>query len=96
MGGSWKCLSNHGLVLVALGADQALRLRDIADRVALTERAVYGIVQDLVAAGMVDRERRGRRNLYRLRREQPLQHSLEAHRTVGDLLDTFGDVERIA
>lgn len=86
----WSCLSNHGLVLLALSDDSELRLRDIAEQVGLTERAVQRIVTDLAKSGLVDRRREGRRNLYTLRRSERLRHPLESHRTVGDLLDTFG------
>jgi hypothetical protein len=47
---SWRCLSNHGLVLVALGQGGGIRIRDLADHVGLTERAVQRIVTELAAA----------------------------------------------
>ncbi len=86
----WSCLSNYGLVLIALGQDQELRIRDLAEHVGLTERAVQRIVTELSEAGLVVRRREGRRNLYTLRRGKRLHHPLESHRTVGDLVDTFG------
>ena len=85
----WSCLSNHGLVLVALGRGGAVRIRDIAARVGLTERAVQRIVTELAESGLIRRERQGRCNLYRIDRARTLSHPLEAHRTVGDLIDTF-------
>ena len=93
---SCNCLSNHGLVLVALGSDRGIRIRELALRIGLTERTTQRIVSELVDAGMVERTREGRRNLYRLRREQPLQHTLEEHRTVGDLVDAFTRAHRVA
>lgn len=82
----WTFLSNHGHVLVCLALDPKTRLRDVAASVGITERAVQKIVGDLEAAGIVVRERRGRRNTYRLDVSVPLRHPLEAHRTVGTLL----------
>jgi DNA-binding Lrp family transcriptional regulator len=82
----WTFLSNHGHVLVCLALDPKTRLRDVAARVGITERAVQKIVGDLEAAGIVVRERRGRRNAYRLDVSVPLRHPLEAHRSVGTLL----------
>jgi len=83
---AWTFLSNHGHVLVCLAQDADARLRDVAAAVGITERAVQKIVTDLEAAGIVVRERAGRRNHYRLHTDQPLRHPIEAHRTVGALL----------
>ena len=85
-GRPWTFFSNHGHVLVCLAQDADARLRDVAQSVGITERAVQKIVADLEAAGVVNRERRGRRNHYRLHTERPLRHPIEAHRTVGALL----------
>ena len=90
---SWRCLSNHGLVLVALGQGGGIRIRDLADHVGLAERAVQRIVTELAAAGAVERRRDGRRNVYTLRRDRPLAHDLESHRTIGDLIDAFTDTD---
>ena len=84
--GSWTFLSNHGHVLVCLARDPDVRLRDIADAVGITERAVQKIVTDLEVGGIVVRERHGRRNRYRLHPESPLRHPVESPRTVADLL----------
>jgi DNA-binding transcriptional ArsR family regulator len=82
----WTFLSNHGHVLVCLAQNPDSRLRDVAQAVGITERAVQKIVSDLEAAGVVLREREGRRNRYRLHLDRPLRHPIEAHRTVGALL----------
>ena len=82
----WTFLSNHAHVLVCLATDPDPRLRDVAARVGITERAVQGIVGDLETAGVIVRERRGRRNTYRLNLEAPLRHPLEAHRPIRALL----------
>jgi DNA-binding MarR family transcriptional regulator len=85
-GRHWTFLSNHGHVLVCLARSPDARLRDVAQAVGITERAVQKIVSDLEDAGVVDRARDGRRNRYRLHAERPLRHPIEAHRTVGALL----------
>jgi DNA-binding MarR family transcriptional regulator len=82
----WTFLSNHAHVLVCLARDPCARLRDVAADVGITERAVQKIVGDLEEAGVLQRERAGRRNTYRLELDLPLRHALEAHRTVGSLL----------
>ncbi|MEM9417992.1 MAG: winged helix-turn-helix domain-containing protein [Planctomycetota bacterium] len=79
-------LSNHSHVLLLLALEPDLRLRDLATQVNITERAVQKIVADLEAAGIVTREKEGRRNHYIIHRDQPLRHPVEAHRTVDDLI----------
>ena len=79
-------LRNHSHVLLLLAAEPDLRLRDLAERVNITERAVQKIVADLEAAGSVTREKDGRRNHYVVHRDQPLRHPVEAHRPVADLI----------
>ena len=82
----WTFLSNHTHVLLCLAIDAEQRVRDVAKSVGLTERAVQRILSDLEEAGMISRERVGRRNRYTLELDSPLRHPLEAHHTVGELL----------
>jgi len=84
---SWTFLTNHSHVLICLHHDPQIRLRDVAQRVGITERAVQRIMQDLIEAGVVERRREGRRNAYRIHPEGRLRHPVESHRTVGDLLN---------
>lgn len=60
----WTFLTNHSLVLLAIAQRPESRLRDLADAVQITERAVQRIVTDLVASGYLQRTRQGRRNQY--------------------------------
>ncbi len=84
---SFTYLSNHTHALVALHAIPDLRVRDLADAIGITERAVQRILSDLEAVGVLARERVGRRNHYRIVRKSRLRHPLEEHCTVGGLLD---------
>lgn len=88
--GSWTYLTNHTHVLVCLAADPTLRLRDVAVRVGITERAVQKIVHDLEEVGVLSRYRHGRRNRYAIHPESCLRHPVEAHCKVGQLLDMVG------
>lgn len=90
-GRHWTFLSNHGHVLICLALDPGSRLRDVATQVGITERAVQKIVGDLEEAGVLVRQRTGRRNSYHLNVNAPLRHALEAHRTVGALLGLVAD-----
>lgn len=82
----WTFLSNHAHVLLCVAREPDVRVRDVAVEVGITERAVQRILGELEEAGVVRRERRGRRNHYEVERTIPLRHPLESHRTVGDLL----------
>jgi DNA-binding IclR family transcriptional regulator len=95
-GRHWTFLSNHGHVLICLARDPEARLRDVAQAVGITERAVQKIVADLEEARVLTRERTGRRNRYRLDPQRPLRHALEAHRTVGALLGMVLSTEHLA
>ena len=87
----WTFLTNHSHVLICLARDPDLRLRDLADAVGITERAVQGIVNDLEAAGFVTKRREGRRNHYSIERSGFMRHQVEAGHTVGELLDAMTD-----
>lgn len=82
----WTFLSNHAHVLICIARDPGIRLRDVADQIGITERAVLKIVTDLEEEGLVTRYREGRRNSYELSLDQPLRHPIEQHRTVGELV----------
>lgn len=84
--GDWTFLSNHAHVLLVIARDPEIRLRDVADLVGITERAVQRIVADLEQGGILTRERAGRRNRYRLHPEMPLRHPIEQHCTVAQLM----------
>jgi predicted transcriptional regulator len=83
----WTFLTNHAHVLFCIARDPEVRLRDVAVRVGITERAVQRIVTDLEAAGYLTVSKEGRRNRYRIHPELPLRHPIERHRTVQALLD---------
>ncbi|RMD74416.1 MAG: ArsR family transcriptional regulator [Lentisphaerae bacterium] len=82
----WTFLSNHAHVLLCIAQSADIRLRDLADKVGITERAVHRIVTDLLEAGYIDVIREGRCNLYRVHPEKHLRHPIEAHCRVSDLI----------
>ena len=87
----WTFFSNYAHVLLVLAEQPDARLRDVADRVGITERAVQSIVSALEAEGAVTRNREGRRNHYEIHSEMQLRHPVEAHRTVGDLVNVCAE-----
>jgi Mn-dependent DtxR family transcriptional regulator len=86
-GSSWTFLTNHGHVLICIAADPQTRMRDVAQRIGITERAVQRIVAELEADGYVRVTRVGRRNRYEVNAELPLRHPIQDHRTIGHLVE---------
>lgn len=83
----WNFFTNHAHVLICLARNPAQPLREVALAVGITERAVQRIVSELEGAGYLQRERVGRQNHYMIHTEGRLRHPLEAHRSIGDLMD---------
>ena len=83
----WTFLTNHSHVLICLAENSDLRIRDLADRVGITERAVLKILGELEDGGIISRERAGRRTLYAIHKAIPLRHPVEAHCRVSNLLE---------
>lgn len=83
----WSFFTNHAHVLLCLARDPEMRLRDVGAAVGVTERAVQKIISELEAGGVLERERIGRRNVYRIHGGLPLRHPVEAHCTVQGLIE---------
>ena len=87
----WSFLTNHARVLACIAHDPGVRLRDIASALGVTERSAFAIVNDLVAAGYVTKEKEGRRNRYSIQSEAPWREPLGREQTVGELLALLVD-----
>ena len=87
----WTFLSNHGHVLLCLACQPGIRVRDIADKVGITERAVLRILAELEAAGYIGRQHAGRRTLYRAHLDRPMRHPVESTRPVRVLVEALAD-----
>jgi predicted ArsR family transcriptional regulator len=84
-------LSNHGLVFVVIARDPRARVRDIAERVGITERAAHRIVADLCAEGFISRSRSGRRTVYTVHDDQHFRHPALRAQMIGPLLQIARD-----
>ena len=84
---TWTLLTNHAQVLLAVSQNTDIRLRDVADRVGITERAAQRILTDLVEADFVERQRQGRRNHYRINPGAHMRHPAQAGIEIQGLLD---------
>jgi len=83
----WTFLTNHTHVLVLLSRVPDLRIRDMADQVGITQRAVQRILAELSEEGILSIRKQGRRNQYLINRKTRLRHPLENRHTIGEVLD---------
>ena len=67
----FKFLTNHGNTLLLVFRDPQIRIREIAALLDIPERAAQRIISDLVRTGYIGSERKGRRNVYRVRTDRP-------------------------
>jgi hypothetical protein len=79
-------LTNHGKTLLLIAHDPRIRMRDIAERLQITERATQSIVSDLARAGYLTWTRIGRRNLYTVSTHLPLGLPTQRDADIGSLL----------
>ncbi|MFF2073660.1 helix-turn-helix transcriptional regulator [Kitasatospora sp. NPDC058162] len=82
----WTFLTNHARVLVQIARDPGIRVRDIATRCLLTERAVQRIIADLEAEGYLSHQRVGRSNVYHVIDGKQLRHPADSGPTLAELL----------
>lgn len=82
----WTFLTNHAHVLLLLSRHSDLRMRDLADQVGITERAVHRIVSELTSEGYLKVDKHGRRNHYSVVASLPLRHPVEEGVQVEDLI----------
>jgi len=87
----WSFLTNHSRVLVCIAHDPGMRLRDIATTLGITERTAFAIVDDLIAAGYVVKDKEGRRNRYSIQTKLPLGEVVGRERTIGEMLELLVD-----
>lgn len=73
-------------MLPCIARDPGVRLRDIADRLSITERSAHGIVADLAEAGYVVKHKDGRRNRYQIQVHMPLREAAGQGPAIGEVL----------
>jgi len=91
----WTFFSNYAHVLVCLAETPAATLREIAERVGITERSAMRLITNLDDAGILRRVKQGRRNTYLIDTSAHLRHPIEEHCTVGELLRTILSPARV-
>lgn len=76
-------LSNYARILLLIGQDPRLRVRDIAQLVDITDRAVQRLIEHLEMDSYISHVRVGRRNVYTVNTERSID---ELGISVGELL----------
>jgi len=89
----WALLTNHARLLLVIENEPGLRVREMAERLELSERGVALILRDLREAGYVTSRREGRRVFYSVVADKPLRRDTLQHRTVGELLGLLAEAE---
>ena len=85
----WKFVTNHTLVLAWLEQYPRSTARQTALAIGITERTAMKIIGELDHAGYLNRQRRGRRNVYRVIISTPIHHQIGGEVAVVDLLRTI-------
>ncbi|MFB4303293.1 helix-turn-helix transcriptional regulator [Actinomadura sp. NTSP31] len=88
-GKPWTFLTNHARVLICIARDPDLRVRDVAEKIGITERSAQLIITDLEEAGYLVRTRVGRRNTYTVNADRPFRHPADAGHDVQALIEVF-------
>jgi DNA-binding IclR family transcriptional regulator len=86
---TWTFLTNHAQVLLCLADTPDIRVREVAERVGITERATQRILAELIDSGYVRAERVGRRNRYTIDRQHAMRHSAQLGYEIGALLQAL-------
>jgi DNA-binding IclR family transcriptional regulator len=86
---TWTFLTNHAQVLLCLAESPDIRLREVAQRVGITERATQRILAELIEGGYVTTERVGRRNHYTVDRQHAMRHTAQLGYEIGTLLEAL-------
>ncbi|MCB0329393.1 MAG: winged helix-turn-helix domain-containing protein [Bdellovibrionales bacterium] len=81
----WTFFSNHAHVYFLLARKSEIVMREIAQEVGITERAVQGIVDDLESEGYITKEPLGRTYRYHTVAGMSLRHKLELSVQLDDL-----------
>jgi DNA-binding MarR family transcriptional regulator len=92
----WSLLTNHARLLLAIEREPDLRIRDMAERLNLSERGIQLILRDLHRSGYITAQRDDgdrRRINYRVVSTKPLRTKSVSHHTVGELLALLTEAE---
>lgn len=87
----WNFFTNYGHVIFLLSSNSKITLREVAQKVGITERATQKIISDLVRGGFIKIKKEGRNNTYRIQGKKRLRHDIEKNCRLEDLIKTIED-----
>ena len=85
----WAFITSHGILLIEVARTPDATVRELAERVNLTERQAHRVLADLVEENYLVRERVGRRNRYSVNESRPMRHPGLRDRNISELLDAL-------
>lgn len=91
----WYLVSSHGSVLFFIAACPGCTVEEIADRLHLTQRTVWGIIGDLRRAGMLKVEREGKLHHYFVDPDGPFLHRTITGVKLGAVLGRLAEEARV-
>jgi predicted transcriptional regulator len=88
---NWALMATHGVVLFYIATNPQATMKEMAEALNLTERRISQVVRDLSLAGMLNVERQGRRNSYKVNHDANFRHPTLEHLTLGDFVGILHD-----
>lgn len=88
-GSEWTFFSNYGHAIILLSQTSNLTIREIANKVGVTERAMARIIKNLVSGGYLAVFREGRQNFYKINQKAKFRHPIESNKSIAKVLEIF-------
>ena len=85
----WTFFTNHSHILFLVALNPEISVREMSDKVGITERAVLKILSDLSKDGFISVTKKGRCNTYKIDADKKLRHEIEGNCKVKDIIKTI-------
>ena len=82
----WYLVSSHGAILFYIAVCPDCTIKEIAEAMSLTPRAVWGVIGALRRQGMLLVRNEGRRHHYTVNLDAPLRHPVLVGYTLRDVM----------
>ncbi|MCJ8276256.1 MAG: winged helix-turn-helix transcriptional regulator [Bdellovibrionales bacterium] len=83
----WNFFTNYGHIIFLLSMEPELTLREVAQKVGITERATQKIIHDLEKDGFLKISKVGRQNSYKIIGRKKLRHNIEKNCRIDELIN---------
>ncbi len=85
----WSFLTKHAFALFTIAQEPEIRIRDLAEILAITERCAFAVVNDLVDGGYITKTKVGRRNRYEIQAERSLVDISGERKMLGEIVTAY-------